>query len=248
MSPSPEGLDLLFLGSGDVFDDARYWSSFLLNGRFLFDASPIVKPHLKRSAVALEGIEAVFISHFHADHTLGLPFLLFAYAHGTQRTTDLTIVGPPGIEERVRTITDAGLPNLLAKDAGYRLLFREVEQGVEAEVAGMTYVAREVAHVPEFPCFGYRATIDGRTIAYSGDSTLCDALVELGAGADVFVLECSLWGEGKVGPHMRPDDIRELRRRLGPTPRFVLTHLGPGAHDPGIENTVLAQDLARFTL
>lgn len=241
-------LDLLFLGTGDVYADGRYWSSFLVNGRYLFDASPIVKPHLKRVGVALADIEAVFISHFHADHILGLPFLLFEYAHGVSRSKDLTIVGPPGIEARVRTITEAGLPGLIDREAGYRLLFREVEDGVETEVAGATYVAREVVHVPDFPCFGYRVTIDGRTIAYSGDSTLCDALVDLAAGADVFVVECSLWEEGEVAPHMGPNDIRELRRHLGPTPRFVLTHLGPGAHDPGIENTVLASDFARISV
>jgi ribonuclease BN (tRNA processing enzyme) len=241
-------LDLLFLGSGDVFADGRYWSSFVVNGRYLFDACPVVKPHLKRSGVALAGIDAIFISHFHADHLLGLPFLLFAYAHDDPRSTDLTVVGPPGIEERVRTITKAGLPNLLDRDAGYQLLYREIQDGVEGEVGAARYVAREVAHVPEFPCFGYRVAVGGRTLAYSGDSALCDALVDLGAGADVFVLECSLWEDGSEGHHMRPDDIRELRRRLGPAPRFILTHLGPGARDPGIENTALAQDFARFRL
>ncbi len=241
-------LDLLFLGSGNVFAADRYWGSFLVNDRYLFDACPVALPHLKRAGVALDGIEAVFISHFHADHLFGLPFLLFEYAHGAPRSKDLTIIGPPGIEARVRTITQAGLPNLIDKDAGYRLLFREVEDGVEAEVAGVTYVAREVVHVPDFPCFGYRAEIDGRTIAYSGDSTLCDALVDLSAGADVFVVECSIWDEGKSGPHMGPNDIRELRRRLGPAPQFVLTHLDPGERDLRIDNTVLATDLARISV
>jgi ribonuclease BN (tRNA processing enzyme) len=241
-------LDLLFLGTGDVFNNDRYWSSFLVNNRLLFDASPIVKPHLRRENVALEAIDVIFISHFHADHILGLPFLLFAYAHGTQRSRDLTIVGPPGIEERVHLVTDPSLPGMLSRDAGYRLLFREARDGVEDVVAGVKYIAREVVHVPHFPCFGYRVEIDGRTFAYSGDSTLCDALVDLAAGVEVFVLECSLWDDSDAGPHMRPDDIRALRRRLGSTPRFVLTHLGPGADDPGIENTTLATDFGRLSL
>ena len=61
-------LDILFLGSGNAFAAGRYWSSFLLNGRYLFDASPIVLPHLKQSGSAREDIDAIFISHFHADH------------------------------------------------------------------------------------------------------------------------------------------------------------------------------------
>jgi ribonuclease BN (tRNA processing enzyme) len=242
-------LDLLFLGSGSGFaNGGRSWSSLLVNDHYLFDACPVALPHLKRSGVALADIEAVFISHFHADHLLGLPFFFLEFAHQTRREQDFTVIGPPGIESRVRTIMEQCLPDLFDRDAGYRVLFREFEDGVEADVAGAAYVAREVAHVPHFPCFGFRVTIDGRAIAYSGDTMLCDALVDLGMGADVFVLECSSWEEGEIGPHMSPNDIRELRRRLGPTPRFILTHLDAGERDLGIENTVLASDLARMTL
>ena len=46
-----QSLDLLFLGSGNAFAAGRYWGSFLLNGRYLFDASPIALPHMKRSEV-----------------------------------------------------------------------------------------------------------------------------------------------------------------------------------------------------
>jgi hypothetical protein len=173
--------------------------------------------------------------------------LLFDFAHEMQRTSDFTIVGPPGIEGQVEAITSPCFPKLLSKRIGYDLVYQEALDASEGRVGDVAYVAREVVHVPDFPCFGFRVEVDGRKIAYSGDSTLCEALVKLGEGADAFVLECSLWEEGAVGPHMRPDDIRELRRRLGPNPHFVLTHLGPGARDPGIENTVLASDFERLT-
>src|SRR3972149_1824322 len=169
-------LELLFLGSGNAFAPGRYWSSFLLNGRYLFEASPVVLPHLKQCDVALEEIEAGVISHFHRDPFFGLPFLLREYAEMTPREKDLTILGPPGIDERVRTVTEAGFPNLLRKDAGYRLLYREVDDGAQGEGAGITYLARAVDHVPDFPCFGFRVQLGGRTLAYSGDSVLCDAL------------------------------------------------------------------------
>ena len=241
-------LELLFLGSGNGFaPKGRYWSSFLLNGRYLFDCCPVALPHLKQCGVALEQIDAVFITHFHADHLYGLPFLLFEYGYVTPRDRTLTIVGPPGIEERVRMLTEAGFPNALSKDIGRQLVFREAADGRAGEVAGLRYVARAVDHVEDFPCFGYRAEVNGRTIAYSGDTMMCDALVELAAGADVFVVECSCW-DGPCGPHLCPDDLRELRRRLGPTPEFLLTHLDAGERELGIENTRLAADFASFRL
>ena len=240
-----QNLDLLFLGSGNAFASGRYWNSFLLNGRYLFDASPVALPHLKRTGSALEEIEAIFISHFHADHFLGIPFLLLEYAEHTARTKDLAIIGPPGIEERVQIITDACYPHIFQKEVGYKVTYIEVEDGLSGQVSGATFTARAVTHVDDFGCFGYRVEIGGRAIAYSGDTTMCEALVDLATGADVFVVECSCWGED-CGPHLGPDDIRELRRRLGPEPAFILTHLDAGHENLGIENTLVADDLARF--
>ena len=242
-----EPLDLLFLGSGNAFAAGRYWSSFLLNDRYLFEASPVALPHLKRCDVALEEIEAVFISHFHGDHFFGLPFLLLEYAELTSRSKELTIIGPPGVQERVGTVIKAGFPHLLDHKKSYRESYLELRDGLEGEVGGLKFRARSVTHVDGMECFGFRVQIGERTLAYSGDTVLCDPLVELAEGADVFVVECSCW-DNSCGPHLNPNDVRELRRRLGPKPTFVLTHLDAGQQDLGIENVLVAEDLARFRL
>ena len=242
-----QGLDLLFLGSGNAFVSGRYWASVLLNGRYLFDASPIVLPHLKQCQVPPEEIEAIFISHFHADHFFGIPFLLLEYAELARRTKDLTIFGPPGIQERVRTLVQAGYPHLLDREKTYAEHYVDLRDGLQGEVDGLKFLARSVNHVDDFECFGFRVEVEGRTVAYSGDTMMCDALLELADGADVFVVECSCWGDD-CGPHLTPNDVRELRRRLGPKPTFVLTHLDAGTQDLGIENVLVAEDFARFNL
>lgn len=188
-----QNLDFLFLGSGNAFASGRYWSSFLLNSRYLFDASPVVLPHLKQCDMAPEEIEAVFISHFHGDHFFGLPFLLLEYREMTSRSKDLTIIGPPGIQERVRTVTEAGFPNLLSSETTYRETYLDLRDGLEGEVAGLKFLARSVTHVDGLECFGFRVQVGDRIVAYSGDSVLCDPLLELADGADVFVVECSCW-------------------------------------------------------
>ncbi len=239
-------LDLLFLGTGNAFAPSRYWSSFLVNGRYLFDASPVVLPHLKRCQVPLEEIEAVFISHFHGDHFFGLPFLLLEYAELTERRGELTILGPPGVQECVRSITEAGFPNVTSREKTYKDSYVELRDGSEGEVGALKYLARRVNHVEKLDCLGLRVQVGDRTLAYSGDSVPCDALLELADGADVFVVECSCWDD-TCGPHLNPSDIREMRRRLGPEPTFVLTHLDAGEKDLGIENTMVAEDLGRLT-
>lgn len=240
-------LDLLFLGSGNAFASGRYWSSFLLNGRYLFEASPVALPHLKQCGVALDEIEAIFVSHFHGDHFLGLPFLLLEYAEMTPREKELKIIGPPGIEERTRIMTAAAFPNVFERGMKYNVTYHELQDGKRGEVGDLRFLARSVDHVSGLDCFGYRVEVGGRTLAYSGDSTMCQALVDLAQGADAFVVECSCWNDA-CGPHLSPRDIRELRSRLGPGPKFVLTHLDEGNVDLGVENSLLAEDLARFKL
>ena len=238
-------LSLTFLGSGNAFAAGRYWSSFLVNGRYLFDPSPIVLPHLKKLGLPVNAIDAIFISHFHADHWFGLPFLLLEYAEGSNRSAPLTIVGPPGVEERVRSVTGAGFPNLLDK-LTFELRWLELDDGLAAEVPGATFRSREVAHASTLRCFGFRVEIDGRTLAYTGDTTLCPPLFDLAAGADVLVAECSCW-DSACGPHLSPRDIHVLRAGVPLTTRFVLTHLDEGiATFP--EGILLADDLATVTL
>lgn len=201
--------------------------------------------------LAPEDIEVVFVSHFHGDHIFGLPFLLLEYLHLTPRTKDLTIIGPPGIQERIEVVTEAGFPHLTTKDAGYNLRYQEVKDGGEERLSvsdgSLTFRALRVEHVSDLDCYGFRVQVDGRMVAYSGDAVLCDALVALGEGADVFVVECSCW-DAACGPHLRPSDIVELRRRISPRTTFILTHLDAGSVDLDLENVLVAEDFAVFRL
>ena len=117
-------LELTFLGSANAFTHGgRYWSGFVANRRFVFEAPPTLLPHLKHLAIPLTDIQAVFISHFHGDHFLGLPFSFLDYLYLTPRHNDLPIVGPPGIEAKVEDLADMAFPGLSSADAGYRRVY-----------------------------------------------------------------------------------------------------------------------------
>ncbi|MHB8378154.1 MAG: MBL fold metallo-hydrolase [Dehalococcoidia bacterium] len=241
-------LDLTFLGTGNAFAPTRYWSSFLLDGRCLFDAPPTLLAHLKKLGKDPRDVEVAFISHFHGDHFFGLPFLLLEYAELAPRTKDLTIVGPPGIAARLRALTDLAFPNVFRKDRGYDLHFVEAGDGTEGDVAGCRFVSRKVPHVPGLQSFAYRVETGHGSVAYSGDTMMCDALVPIADGADVFVVECSCWGE-QCGPHLSPKDILALRARITPRTRFVLTHIGAGEAPRAIAEAgiLIADDFEHMT-
>jgi ribonuclease BN (tRNA processing enzyme) len=242
MPTEHEPLDLLFLGSGNAFAaEGRAFSSFLLNGRYLFDCGPTILQQLRKAQVSSNDIDAVFISHFHADHFFGLPFL-FLDAWRSERTKDLYVVGPPGIEERTRGLVSLGY-RMLTHRLQVRLNFIEVADGMEAEAAGLSFTAAAVKHVAELDCFAYRAHIGGRSLVYSGDTTLCDSLLNLVPGSDVVVVECAC---GDEPVHLSPADVAEVTRRAE-SAEVIVTHLDGHEHPDGWRGLHVAHDLARFS-
>ena len=206
----------------------------MLDGNVLIETSPIVLPHLRRSEIPAAGLDAIVLSHFHADHTFGWPFLLLELMH-KRDARELFIVGPPGIESYLTEMTtrSAGVPDV-HEEAHAQLSLRYVEvDGTWQEAGELRFRAVEVEHVPHLRCFGYLFDRGDRIIGYSGDTRRCAGLDELAGAADVLVLECN--GRHPWPTHMDMGSVRDLRERF-PDVRYVLTHLGDdvdGAELPG---------------
>jgi len=246
-----QSLDLLFLGSGNAFGaGGKAFSSFLLNGRYLFDCGPTVLQQLRKAGVPPSDIEVVLVSHFHADHFFGLPFL-FLDARYKGRTKDICVVGPPGIQERTETLLRIGYPGVLETEPTFKRRYIEVADGFQANVAGLSVLASVVDHVAEMECFAFRAELGDRSLVYSGDTTLCDGLLRLVKDADVIVLECS---REDIPVHLGAAGVEEVARRASPGAQLVVTHLDGNEHshplilslskDAGLH---VAEDLARFS-
>jgi ribonuclease BN (tRNA processing enzyme) len=245
MTASEQPLDVFFLGTGNSFaPGGRAFSSFLLNDHYLFDVGPTVLQQLGRAAISPNDIDLVLVSHFHADHYFGLPFLILDAWH-RQRRRELLIAGPPGIEERTENLLETAFTGLSPKITSFKRRYFEVEDGLKTEIGGLKLRAAEVVHSPDLRCFAFQASVGGRTITYSGDSTLCDGLLSLVPGADALILECSC---GNEPVHLSPEEVDEVLRHLSPGSRTVLTHLD-GKLQPGDEKYVLqAQELTRYRL
>jgi ribonuclease BN (tRNA processing enzyme) len=236
-------LDLLFLGSGNAFGaEGRAFSSVLLNGKYLFDCGPTLLQQLRKASVDHRQVEAVFISHFHADHFFGLPFLFLASRY-EGRERDLTIVGPPGIQKRVEELMALGYSHLLDA-AGFSLRFVEVADGFRGEVCGLSFTAARVDHVEQLTCFAYRAEADGGSVVYSGDTTLCPGLLDLAQGANVIVLELSCDG---VPVHLSPEGVHAVARHA-PQAQIILTHLDGRQQAAAFPGMIVAEDGARYSL
>lgn len=99
-------LSLFFAGTaGSVPTPRRGLPAVLLRrggDRILFDCGEGTQRQLTRS-IGLVDVDAVFLTHFHADHWLGLPGMLKSFGL-RDRTAPLTLYGPPGVGELIRQL------------------------------------------------------------------------------------------------------------------------------------------------
>jgi len=136
-------LDVVFLGtSGSVPTAQRAPSALLVRRggeRLLFDCGEGTQRQLLRSTVGLVELREVFVSHFHADHYLGLPGMLKTFAL-RGREVDLTIYGPPGL---VRLFSS--LKRIFGK-LTYEVRLEELEAGDVLERDGYNLTTFAPAH------------------------------------------------------------------------------------------------------
>jgi ribonuclease BN (tRNA processing enzyme) len=241
-------MEITFLGSGNAFaSHGRYWSSFLVDKLYQFDAPPTLLAHLKQLGADLPNLEVIFLSHHHADHFIGLPFLLLEYVYMTKRNKDLYIVGPPGVEEWMEDFANRCYPEIGSKDAGYKRIYVDAQPHAELEAGSVRFYSVPMNHVKDsMEAFGYRVGINGKTVAYTGDTMFCEEIFELADGADVLVVDCT-YAEGGGGPeHMGLEDIKVIRERIDPNTHMVLTHLNGNPQVNGLSKTHVAEDLKTF--
>jgi ribonuclease Z len=143
-------LDLVFFGtSGSVPTAQRAPSALLVrrgSERLLFDCAEGTQRQMLRSTVGLVELREVFLTHYHADHYLGLPGMLKTFAL-RGREVELTVYGPPGLLDLF-----AALRRIFGK-LTYRLRLEELQPGDVLERDGYNLVTFVPAH--GVPSVGY---------------------------------------------------------------------------------------------
>jgi ribonuclease BN (tRNA processing enzyme) len=210
--------------SGTVPSATSGCSSYLLDHdgfRLLVDAGEGCVGALQRSG-ELYRIDAVVVSHLHADHCLGLlPYYYARTLNPDVSVGRLPVWGPAGTGDRLLRALDAGPPDRLAGCYDVRELVARRQQIGPFEVT-----AGRMAHPVE--CFGLRLEAGGRSLAYSADTGPTPALCELAAEADLLLCEAS-WRDGEDHPpdiHLTGSQAGEHAARAGAR-ALVLTHIAP---------------------
>ncbi|MGH7903942.1 MAG: MBL fold metallo-hydrolase [Candidatus Dormibacteraceae bacterium] len=212
---------LAFLGTGAAYSSERYNGAVVVDGRCLLDGGAPLLPHMHRLEIAPGGIDAIFLTHFHGDHVLGLPPFMLHRALESGRP--LTIVGPPGVEGRIEKLLRLSWPfEWDAFRQRFQLTYQEA--ALRGEAAGVPFETVILDH-GRMGCIGYRLRIGDRLLVYSGDTQPTPPLDRLVQGADVAIVEAT--GPGGVPTHSSWEDAAALAARH-PKTRFLWNHIYGG--------------------
>ncbi|HSP08388.1 MAG TPA: ribonuclease Z [Candidatus Dormibacteraeota bacterium] len=194
----------------------------MVDGRLLLDGGAPVLPHLRRVGVEAGDIQVVFLTHFHGDHTLGLPPFVLHRVFVDQRP--LIFVGPAGIEERLEALWDVSWGPDWRRVMRPKFKVKYLTARPSGTVAGFKYETVKLDHGTS-GCNGYRIHVKGKVIAYSGDTEPTAPLDRLVDGADVAIVEAT--GPGDVYSHMSWEAAAGLKKRH-PHTRFLFNHVYSG--------------------
>jgi ribonuclease BN (tRNA processing enzyme) len=189
--------------------------------RLVVDLGPGALGPLQRS-IDLREIDAVYVSHLHADHCTDLVGLSYALRyHPDGAHAPLPVWGPAGLRDRLCQVFEVPPPDRLATV----FAFSEVPVGTQV-IGPFTVTALRMNHPVE--CHGLRIEAGGRTLAYSADTAVTRRLERLAADADAFLCEAS-WPDAPD----RPQGLHLSGRQAGEAAaaararRLLLTHLMP---------------------
>ena len=162
----------------------------------LFDAGRGCLQRLHQIKVSYDTIDALFLTHLHSDHIVGLPDLWLTGWLTSKRSVPLKVFGPTGTDNMIEYLQKAfdydikiRIEDDKAPEEGSKLLSAEIQEGVVYEKNGVKVIAFLVDHYPVVPAFGFRIEYDGHSVVLSGDTRYSENLIKYARGTDLLIHE-----------------------------------------------------------
>ena len=193
-------LIVTLLGTGDPTPRIdRFGPSTLVEAgdkALLFDIGRGAMQRLYQIGHSSAKLDAIFLTHLHSDHVVGLVDLWLTGWVIDRRKSPLRIYGPPGTAEMVEHLgaaftfdIDIRTSEARLDPQGVRLEVVEMEDGFVWSEGDVTVRAFLVDHSPVEPAFGFRVDRDTHAVALSGDTRYSEALIRHARGVDLLLHE-----------------------------------------------------------
>ncbi|WP_307868652.1 methyltransferase domain-containing protein [Umezawaea beigongshangensis] len=223
---SDDDLHLTVLGSATPYPSAdNPCSGYLVScgdTRLWMDAGTGTLAALQRYA-RLDEVDAVWISHLHADHSADLLTAYYGLLFADVRlTAPIPLYGPPGIADRLAHFLTNSAERSPVESA---FAVHELHDGHRTRVGGLTLTTRAVEH--GVPAFAVRVETARASLVYSGDTAPCSNLTSLARDCDVLLCEAesaTVPVDGPVVHHTGEDAgaTASAARARG----LIVTHVG----------------------
>lgn len=246
--------EVLVLGSGGALPSAKRDNTYLAvrgeHSTLLIDCAGSPIQRLRQMGVDPTSLRALIVTHHHPDHIYGVPILILGmWLLGRQE--DLEIYGPLKAVASVASLLEV----LDASDwpALFGNVFHAIpliEHTLVLETEDFRVYSSPVAHMVACVALRIEHKASGAVMVYSSDTEPCEALVRLGAGADLLLHEATGSSQG----HSSPRQAGEMAQAMG-AKRLVLVHLSGNGDEEGWEReareafagpVMIAHDLERF--
>jgi ribonuclease Z len=164
----------------------------------LIDAGRGGTQRLLQVGLKLGAVDALFLTHLHSDHVVGIPDLWLSgwlEPPWAQRKGPFRVYGPAGSQNLMDGLVKAFDWDIKARIADQKLdpanikpEVTEVKQGVVFDKGGVRVTAFEVDHGELLhPAFGYRIDYAGRSVTVSGDTRFSENLIRHATGTDLLI-------------------------------------------------------------
>ncbi|MCD4801292.1 MAG: ribonuclease Z [Methanococcoides sp.] len=161
-------LKVTFLGTGGSLPTTNRNPSAIMVNRdgelLMFDCGEGAQQQMMRAKTGMMNLSSIFITHFHADHILGIPGLVQTMSF-QGRTEPLTIYGPEWVEEFIKFLTAMGYYKLKFEINAVRL-----KSGESIKRDGYSIVALKTEH--NVPSIGYALVEDERPGRFDRDKAI----------------------------------------------------------------------------
>jgi len=203
-----------FLGVGEACDEALPNTSLLVQRSadsfqtLLLDCGFTVASQFLQKVPDPDQLDALWISHFHGDHTFGLPQLLLRFFE-MGRTKPLTFIGQPGIDDWVINLMELSYPGLTPR-FGFDLQWEVLTPDRTLDLGGVSLQAAPTDHSQ--PNLALRVESGGRSLFYSGDGGMTSSSRELAKHCSLAVHEAYSF-EPRSGGHSSVLECLDLAAR-----------------------------------
>lgn len=207
--------ELMFVGTGEALDPELPNTSLLVRGpkTILLDCGYAVPHAFWRLSRDVDLLDAIWISHVHADHVFGLPALLLWMRLG-KRSRPLTLLCGPGQASKLEAVMELGYPGSFAAHKCYPIELVELRRDTVSELGELELRIAASAH--SVANFGLRIEAPGmRSLVYSGDGAPTDGTLELCRGVSLLIHECFFARSTGAQKHGDVDSCMQLAASAG---------------------------------